>query len=163
MGWFLVRCIFISQYASTHAPCPATSSTEENTESEGMDLSYFTSVNPSSTKTREAITTKTEYFKIAPAGWLQLHPSFGPELVALPAFLLPWQALRTRQILHIQLSVGGIVLILFFFFFFPSCNAWTAWLWMITDEYGVVASDKPSPNAWISNSINTLAIVFSRD
>ena len=47
---------------------PATSSTEENTESEGMDLSYFTSVNPSSTKTREAITTKTEYFKIAPAG-----------------------------------------------------------------------------------------------
>ena len=42
---------------------------------------------------------------------------------------------------------GGYCSYLIFFFFFPSCNAWTAWLWMITDEYGVVASDKPSPNA----------------
>lgn len=49
------------------APCPATSSTEGNTESEGMDVSYPTSVNPSPTKTREAVTAQTEPFSIAPA------------------------------------------------------------------------------------------------
>lgn len=49
------------------APCPATSSTEENTDSERMDLSYPTSINPSPTKTREAITTQTEHFSIEPA------------------------------------------------------------------------------------------------
>lgn len=49
------------------APFPATSSTEGNSESEGMDVSYPTSVNPSPIKTREAVTAQTEHFSIAPA------------------------------------------------------------------------------------------------
>ena len=53
-------------YLSPNMP-PATPSTEENTESEGMDLSYPTSINASPAKTREAITTQTEHFSIAPA------------------------------------------------------------------------------------------------